>query len=512
MSVCRNCGNQELEPLSPTLHEGHLSTRERRAALAKVKAQILLHEKHIDALKKEEAELKASLALVIYPVLTLPVEIPSSIFLYCLPSHGHVLPSPSRAPLLLAQICSQWREVALSTGELWSSLYPYSQRDEVLCALVQTRFSRTKAAPLSLGLNGHSQIVSLALLEVASSFAGQIQSLDLRLNRDQFRKLRPFQTRYPLLQRLATNAPEAEIRDFLYDTPSLRELRLVGIFTQWTSFNFPLPLLNRLEIITEISITTFLEVLNNFPVLSHFEYNLWEPNTDGVYGSMAPVFPHLSSLTGNAAALCFVTLPGLRDLELPSFSKIDHVQQFLTRSSCTVNRLALTWEGFDEDVDGEQLRIWLKSFPSLSVLHIRDYDNLDIVIDCLDLDSGSLAPHLSEITIGSTIRPPITKYDYGPLVSLLHRRTNPHRSIKLRKFQMVLNNRNEDDPAYVYQPHLLTPSGLPESALNDLIADGLDFFLEIHSIDLGEDSLILRWPPAYVDDESTDPDPLTWLI
>ncbi|KAJ7236227.1 hypothetical protein C8J57DRAFT_955040, partial [Mycena rebaudengoi] len=97
--------------------------RDRRVALAKVRARILLHQNHIDALKEEEAELEAAgLSDVICPALTLPVEITSSIFLHCLPSHGRVIPSPSRAPLLLAQICSQWREVALLTGELWSSL------------------------------------------------------------------------------------------------------------------------------------------------------------------------------------------------------------------------------------------------------------------------------------------------------------------------------------------------------------------------------------------------------
>ncbi|KAJ7236189.1 hypothetical protein C8J57DRAFT_1530292 [Mycena rebaudengoi] len=518
MSVCSNCGHQALEPLSPPLHDGYLSTREqRRAALVKVRAQLLFHEKHIDALKKEEAELQAGLALVTYPVLTLPVEITSSIFLHCLPSHGHVIPSPLRAPLLLAQICHRWREVALSTGELWNSLYPsYSlikaqvRHDwHPLCALMQTWFCRAKAAPLSLGLNCPVTRVSPALLELISSFAGQIKRLDIHLQSEQFRELRPFQlTRFPLLQHLAmSHSSYAEIGDVLNDTPSLRELRLVGIFTHWTSFNFPLPLLNRLEIAAEISITTFLEVLNNFPVLSHFNYRLMEPDTNGVDGSMAQMFPHLSSLAGNAAALCFVTLPGLCELELPSFSKIDHVQQFLTRSSCTVERLTLDLGNLDWDVDGSELLIWLTAFPSLSALKIDEYSNTDILIDCLD--SGSLMPRLSEIIIDSTIRPPTSSHDYGPLVALLRRRTDPHRSIKLRKFHMVLfevhDESNEEDPAYVYRPDLLTPSDLTASALNDIIADGLDFFLEIQSTDLDEDLHTLRWPPTYVNGEPSLP-------
>ncbi|KAF8152014.1 hypothetical protein K438DRAFT_1433339, partial [Mycena galopus ATCC 62051] len=55
----------------------------------------------------------------VYPVLTLPNEVISMIFVHCLPAHGRVRPSPRRAPLLLAQICTLWREIALSTGQLW---------------------------------------------------------------------------------------------------------------------------------------------------------------------------------------------------------------------------------------------------------------------------------------------------------------------------------------------------------------------------------------------------------
>ncbi|KAJ7719145.1 hypothetical protein B0H16DRAFT_1255598, partial [Mycena metata] len=52
-------------------------------------------------------------------VSTIPVEIISQIFLECLPADGRVRPSPHRAPLLLAQICRRWREIALGTGQLW---------------------------------------------------------------------------------------------------------------------------------------------------------------------------------------------------------------------------------------------------------------------------------------------------------------------------------------------------------------------------------------------------------
>ncbi|KAJ7194315.1 hypothetical protein GGX14DRAFT_378075, partial [Mycena pura] len=52
---------------------------------------------------------------------TLLSEILAHIFVYCLP-HGRIRPSPRTAPLVLGQICRRWRDVALSTGRLWSSL------------------------------------------------------------------------------------------------------------------------------------------------------------------------------------------------------------------------------------------------------------------------------------------------------------------------------------------------------------------------------------------------------
>ncbi|KAJ7140755.1 hypothetical protein C8R44DRAFT_530102, partial [Mycena epipterygia] len=55
----------------------------------------------------------------VYPVLTLPDDITSRIFVECLPTHGRVRPSPRNAPLILSQICRQWREIALSISDLW---------------------------------------------------------------------------------------------------------------------------------------------------------------------------------------------------------------------------------------------------------------------------------------------------------------------------------------------------------------------------------------------------------
>ena len=52
---------------------------------------------------------------------SLPVELLAEIFLLCLPSEISKPPSPTAAPLLVAQICRRWRSIALDLPPLWAS-------------------------------------------------------------------------------------------------------------------------------------------------------------------------------------------------------------------------------------------------------------------------------------------------------------------------------------------------------------------------------------------------------
>ncbi|KAF8205656.1 hypothetical protein K438DRAFT_517563 [Mycena galopus ATCC 62051] len=74
-------------------------------------------------------------------VLALPLEILSEIFAYCVPDE-FITPNLTTAPLVLCGLCRQWREVAISTPELWSSLFvdmeSAAQEDAYhLCRLVR---------------------------------------------------------------------------------------------------------------------------------------------------------------------------------------------------------------------------------------------------------------------------------------------------------------------------------------------------------------------------------------
>jgi hypothetical protein len=57
------------------------------------------------------------------PVPHLPIDILQDIFKACLPTEHNPIVSRYEAPLLLTQVCKNWRTVALSTPHLWSAIH-----------------------------------------------------------------------------------------------------------------------------------------------------------------------------------------------------------------------------------------------------------------------------------------------------------------------------------------------------------------------------------------------------
>ncbi|KAF8205403.1 hypothetical protein K438DRAFT_1819056 [Mycena galopus ATCC 62051] len=99
-----------------------------------------------------------------WPVLTLPQEITSEIFMHCLPQCSGwtcSTPNPFYAPMLLLHVCRAWRSIAASTRGLWANLYldcdhlPDVFFDEKsLKRFLADCLERAGARPLSLFLKG----------------------------------------------------------------------------------------------------------------------------------------------------------------------------------------------------------------------------------------------------------------------------------------------------------------------------------------------------------------------
>nr|GAT58136.1 predicted protein [Mycena chlorophos] len=138
-----------------TVPEGRALLRNRIAILD---VEIPVLEDALKALLEERKWAQERLDAYAYPVLTLPNEVVSDIFLQYIP------PYPERPTLLgdasptnLLQICRRWREIALSTPALWRAFQPglgfWRQGGHALAAeleAAQIWLSRSCSLPLSI--------------------------------------------------------------------------------------------------------------------------------------------------------------------------------------------------------------------------------------------------------------------------------------------------------------------------------------------------------------------------
>ncbi|KAJ6516807.1 hypothetical protein C8R47DRAFT_405345 [Mycena vitilis] len=112
-----------------------------------------------ELLKKMEEErslLQRQLNVGQDPIARLPLEISSSIFVWCLPVDSHIRPWAGRAPMLLLNICNAWTKIALSTPALWAAIQIFfdaaSTPSECLVEILPLWFQRARNHPLSISL------------------------------------------------------------------------------------------------------------------------------------------------------------------------------------------------------------------------------------------------------------------------------------------------------------------------------------------------------------------------
>ncbi|KAJ7176295.1 hypothetical protein C8R43DRAFT_975383 [Mycena crocata] len=138
-----------------------------RARLAHIKAQILDLERSLVSLHLEKDVVEKRLDSYRYPVLTLPNEITSEIFLQFLPIYPSCPPSTGLlSPTLLTHICRNWREIALATPALWRAIWLVFRdlnSDERNRKLLLPWMAASGSLPLSIRM--HAQDLDLRLDE-----------------------------------------------------------------------------------------------------------------------------------------------------------------------------------------------------------------------------------------------------------------------------------------------------------------------------------------------------------
>jgi hypothetical protein len=340
-SICERCSHRDYRSSFSFSQQGvsggsdSSSPEQLRANLDQVRTTIIRQKAYLDELEETRRRLESELAQIVYPVLTIPPEIVSRIFVECLPGHGRVRPSPDAPPLSLAQICCHWREISLSSCGLWASVDMdrfFSDGTGHEKELLQMWFARAKGRPLSVTIRSPDFGVPAPIISLLSSICERLHSLELDLSHKDFLLLEQNSITFPCLRRLIIfhrrGPSDYDPLHIFQNAPALSELRLE---THSGLISDSYPMLTNIDL-GSTTFNTILDVLHQYPGLLQLRAHITDgpPPRDAVISSA-----HLESLILHNSSLRCVTLPGLRRLELHNHG-FSTLLPFLARSSCAL--------------------------------------------------------------------------------------------------------------------------------------------------------------------------------
>ncbi|KAJ7772176.1 hypothetical protein B0H16DRAFT_1451257 [Mycena metata] len=290
-----------------------------------------------------------------YPILTLPPEVTSEIFLHCLATNAAHAPTPTHAPLLLLQICTAWRSLALSIPALWTHLdvmvrYSRLRRAENRARYISEWTRRAAAVPLSLGFYETGRMsMSVAALQTGAlveEYAPRCISVSILASLYTLSAL-PDLGSLPLLQTLSVEyfplrQGSGTVRAFS-DSPALRELSL-GRYTSPTIFVLPW---HQLTVFTgdTMSIEESLFILRSCPGLTACTFLDLIPGKTGRERLTHTAIQNFSLINGSASVLAYLDVPALRNLTLTRSTDLRDahvVRDFLARCAPSLAQLHYT--------------------------------------------------------------------------------------------------------------------------------------------------------------------------
>ncbi|KAK7053943.1 hypothetical protein R3P38DRAFT_2853359 [Favolaschia claudopus] len=174
----------------------------------------------------------------IYPVLTLPDEITSLIFVHCVYEDALIPLGPYDVRMKLLRVCRAWRWIAISTPDLWTGLHLKFNRGPFPYDFFETdRFegflddwvARLAALPLTLNLHGGRCLSARAeawIPLILDKFSSNLHTLAIFVPISGYPECPPT---FPLLRKIALSVP-----DLAFEYGQLKENPLhlqVEVFT-----------------------------------------------------------------------------------------------------------------------------------------------------------------------------------------------------------------------------------------------------------------------------------------
>ncbi|KAJ7369056.1 hypothetical protein DFH08DRAFT_947935 [Mycena albidolilacea] len=292
----------------------------------------------------------------VYPILTLPNEITSEIFMHCLPSSSYLpsTPNPRNAPMLLLHICKAWRSVAISTPSLWAELRLTLDRlprsffeAENLEIFLADWLARVGACPLSVHLYGflpNAEDGQRFMTTNLDRLSSHIQALTLDIPISHYPE---HSLRFPRLRDLALgyNGEEdlvgLESASPIQTFSAASQLRKLDLFSGAAPSHFAVPW-ETLEAFTseELSAQECADVLRLAPSLVTATF--LEPLDSEVQSISHNNLKSLVISHAGDTLLQSLTFPALHDLTISSYDmKHAPLLQFISRASPSLLKLVV---------------------------------------------------------------------------------------------------------------------------------------------------------------------------
>ncbi|KAJ7875456.1 hypothetical protein B0H13DRAFT_2550114 [Mycena leptocephala] len=325
-----------------------------RARVLDLEAQISHLERSLSVLREEKTLAQERLDSYKYPVLELPNEIVSDVFIHFLPPYPLFPPLIGPlSPTLLTQICRRWREIALGTPSLWSAITTHHDGISIPFDLAIHAFdiwlNRSRCCPVSLQFDAtDSQMDVAEFLAILVPHRARWESLNIYLSPSHLPIL---DGPMPLLRYLDLGllGSGADTKVVTFEVPLLRTVVLnddaaLSVVLPWAQ-------LTSLALFCVFPYEC-VPILQQTSSLVRCELELFDSTTNRPRPDIT--LPYLESLTlfnpGRESVIDFLEtliVPALRSLEIPEdflyhVNPIESLTAFISKCGCKLEEVQIT--------------------------------------------------------------------------------------------------------------------------------------------------------------------------
>ncbi|KAF8150385.1 hypothetical protein K438DRAFT_1865740 [Mycena galopus ATCC 62051] len=336
-----------------------------RACLEYIDTEISVLERSISALREQRAHVQERLDSYRYPVMTLPTEIASEIFIKFLPVYP-VCPSllGSDSSTLLTQICRGWREIALATSKLWRTIsfhnhglhrVPFEEQ----LRLCQIWLARSQSCPLNIQFRDLHELEMPQVFEMIAPHRARWECLEFAISAS---NVAAIEGPVPMLRHL-----DLTMHGRPHNVVTFSPAPLLRSITLERAFEIALPW-GQLT-----SLTLHLAARDEYAAILRRTPNLVHCRLSYVYdrgGTSVIKLPCLESLSFGLAdvpdttrCLDDFTVPALRSLRLPEYllgpKPIDDLSAFISKCGCKLQKVCVA------DIKLVSEASYIEAFPSI---------------------------------------------------------------------------------------------------------------------------------------------------